>query len=59
MAGGWLLKLKFCFIAATHEPLHLDKRGFIQWKIVDILTSFIWIIISFNRPFGYADGGIF
>jgi hypothetical protein len=41
MAGGWYLKLTFCFMVTTHEPLHLDKRSFVQWKIVDIPTSFI------------------
>jgi len=46
-------------MATTHEPLHLDKRSFVQWKIVDIPTSFILIIIFFNGPFEYGDGGIF
>jgi hypothetical protein len=59
MAGSWYLKLTFCFTATTHEPLHLGKLSFIQWKIVDIPTSFFWIIIFFNRPFEYGNGGIF
>jgi hypothetical protein len=43
----------------THEILHLDKRSLVQWKIVDMPTSFIWIIIFFNGPSEYGDGGIF
>jgi hypothetical protein len=43
----------------TSEPLHSDKRSFVQWKIVDMSTSFIWIIIFFNGPFEYGYGGIF
>jgi hypothetical protein len=58
MAGGWYLKLTLRFVA-THDPLHLDKRSFLQWKIMDINTSFIWIIIFFNGTFEYGDGGIF
>jgi hypothetical protein len=46
-------------MATPHEPLHLDKLSFEQWKIVDIPTSFMWIIILFNGPFEYGDGGIF
>jgi len=46
-------------MATTHEPLYLDKQSLVQWKIMDILTSFIWIIIFFNGPFEYGDGGIF
>jgi hypothetical protein len=59
MAGGWYFKLTFCFMVTTHEPLHLDKRSIVHWKIVDIPTSCIEIIIFFNRPFEYGDGGIF
>jgi hypothetical protein len=59
MAGGWYLKLTFCFLATTHELLYLGKQSFIQWKVADIPTSFIWIIIFFNRSFEYGDGGIF
>jgi hypothetical protein len=55
MVGGWYLKSRCCFMAMTHEPLHLDKRNFVQWKIVDIPISFIWIIIFFNGPFAYAE----
>jgi hypothetical protein len=43
----------------THELLHLDKWSLLQWKIVDITASFIWIIIFFNGPFEYGDGRIF
>jgi hypothetical protein len=59
MAGGWYLKLPFTFILATNEPLHLDERSFVQWKIVDITTSFIWITVFSNGPFEYGDGRIF
>jgi hypothetical protein len=37
----------------THEPLHVDKRSYVQWKIMNITTSFIWIIISFDGAFEY------
>jgi hypothetical protein len=43
-------------MATTHEPLHLGKRSFVQWKIVKIPKSFIWIIILFDGAFEY--GGI-
>jgi hypothetical protein len=46
-------------MVTAHEPLHLDKHSFVEWKIVDIPTSFIWIIIFFNGPFEYGDDGIF
>jgi hypothetical protein len=44
---------------ATHEPLHLDKRSLVKWKIMGMPTSFIWITIFFNGAFEYFDGGIF
>jgi hypothetical protein len=59
MVGEWYLKLTFCFMATIHEPLHLDKRSFAQWKITDIPTSFVWIIIISNGPFEWGNGGIF
>jgi hypothetical protein len=40
----------------THEPLHLDNCSFAQRKIMDIPTSFIWIIIFFDAVF-FNDGG--
>jgi hypothetical protein len=46
-------------MATTHGLLHWDKQSFIQWKIVDVPTSFIWIIIFFNGSVEYGDGGIF
>jgi hypothetical protein len=58
MAGGWYLKLTYCFMETTSKPLHLDKPSFAQWKIEDIPTSFMWVIIFFNRPFEYGDDGI-
>jgi hypothetical protein len=59
MAGGWKLQLTCCFMATTHEPLHLHKRSFAKRKIMDIPISFIWIIIFFNGAIEYGDGGIF
>jgi hypothetical protein len=38
-------KLKFCCMVITHEPLHLDKQNFVQWKIVDIRTSFTGMVV--------------
>jgi hypothetical protein len=46
-------------MATTHEPLHLDKRSFIQQKIMSTPKSFIWTIIFFSEPFEYGDGWIF
>jgi hypothetical protein len=46
-------------MATTHEPLQVDKRSLVQWKIVGIPASFILLIIFCNGPFEYGDGGIF
>jgi hypothetical protein len=35
----------------THDPLHLAKWSFVHWKMMDIHTSFIWIIIFFDGAF--------
>jgi hypothetical protein len=43
----------------AHEPLHLDNWSLLQWKIKDIPTSFIWIIILFNNAFKYGDGATY
>jgi hypothetical protein len=40
----------------SHEPLHLGKPSFAHWKITDITTNLIWIIIFFDGAFEY--GGI-
>jgi hypothetical protein len=58
--GGRLIffKLTFYFMAITHEPLYLDKLSFVHWKIMDIPTRFILIII-FNGPTENSDGGVF
>jgi hypothetical protein len=40
----------------THELMHLGKWSFVHRKIMDIPTSFIWIIIFFDEAFEY--GGI-
>jgi hypothetical protein len=34
-------------MATTHEPLHLNKQNFVQWKIMDMPTSVTWVIIFF------------
>jgi hypothetical protein len=57
MAGGWYLKLTFYFTATTHEPLYLEERSFFQWKMVDIPTSSVLIIILFNRLLNMAMVG--
>jgi hypothetical protein len=43
----------------THKLLQLDKRSLLQWKIMNVSTSFICVIILFNRPFEYDDCTIF
>jgi hypothetical protein len=43
----------------THELLHLDKWSLVQWKIINIRATFIWIIIFFNGRFEYGDHGVF
>jgi hypothetical protein len=40
----------------TREPLNLDKRSLVQWKIMGIPTSSILIIISFDGAFEYGGG---
>jgi hypothetical protein len=40
----------------THKPLHLD---IVRWNIMDIPTSFIWIIIFFDGDFEYGVGSAF
>jgi hypothetical protein len=42
----------------THELLHLYKLSFVHWKIMDIPTSFIWIIF-FDGAFEYGGGSKF
>jgi hypothetical protein len=56
MAGRWVLKFTFYFMERTHETLHLVKWSFVHWKIMNMPTSFIWIIIFFDWAFEY--GGI-
>jgi hypothetical protein len=51
MAGGWMLKFTSYFMERTKEPLQLDKWSFVHWKIMDIPTNFIWIIIFFDSAF--------
>jgi hypothetical protein len=40
----------------NNELLHLNKLSFLHRKIIDIPTSFIWIVIFFSGAFQY--GGI-
>jgi hypothetical protein len=58
MAGSWKLKFTFYFMERTHEPLLLqsDKLSYVQWKIMHIPTSFIWLIIVFGEAFEYRGG---
>jgi hypothetical protein len=42
-----------------HEVLHLVKGSFVCWKIMDIRTSFIRIIIFFDGAFQYDSGSTF
>jgi hypothetical protein len=41
-------------MATTHEPLHLDKWRFVQWKSLDVTATYIWTITFFGVPFAYA-----
>jgi hypothetical protein len=60
MASCWKLKWRtYCLMETTHEPLQVDKRNSLQWKIVDMPTSFIWAIVFFIGSFEYGDGRIF
>jgi hypothetical protein len=34
-------KLTFGFMANTYEPLHLDKRSFVQWKIMEVVKCYV------------------
>jgi hypothetical protein len=42
------LKIIFYFMETTHELLHLVKWSFLLLKIMNMPTSFIWIIILFE-----------
>jgi hypothetical protein len=39
----------------TDELLHVDKSNLLQWKIIDMTVSFIWIIILFDSAFEYGS----
>jgi hypothetical protein len=58
---GGLLKFKINVLLYGNNSwtIALRETNFCTWKIMDIATSFIWVIIFFNRPFEYGDGGIF
>jgi len=49
--GGWKLKFIFCFMETAHTPLYLDKWSLIQYKILDVPTSFMWIITLVPKAF--------
>jgi hypothetical protein len=56
MAAVWMLKFIVCFVETTNEPLHLGKWTLVQKEIMDIPTSFIWIVVLFDTVFKYGDG---
>jgi hypothetical protein len=39
--GRFKFKMNIFFMATTHKLFHLDKRRFVQLKIVEISSSFI------------------
>jgi hypothetical protein len=57
MAGSLNLKFQFWCMEITHGPLHLDKRSSVQWKIMDIATSYIWVSIFFDEVSNLAMVG--
>jgi hypothetical protein len=60
MAGDWKFKYIFYFMERTYEPLYLlGKWRFVQRKIKDIPTSFIWITIFIDGAFEYGGGSTF
>jgi hypothetical protein len=38
----------------AHKPLHLDKLCLTQWKVMDMPTGYIWIILS-DEAYKYGD----
>jgi hypothetical protein len=54
MAFGWKLKFTFYFMDSTHEPLHLDKWSLVHWKVMDIPTRFIRIVIFLTELLNMA-----
>jgi hypothetical protein len=55
MVVGWNLKFTFYFMETAHELLLLEKWNFVQWKIMDIPTSFILNLIFFAGVFEYGS----
>jgi hypothetical protein len=41
-------KIHILFYRNSHEPLYVDQLSFVQSKIMDIPTSFTWVIIFFD-----------
>jgi hypothetical protein len=54
MAGSLKLKFTFYLMEKTRELLHLYKWSFVQWKVMDIPTSYIWIVIFSDGAFSYC-----
>jgi hypothetical protein len=46
-------------MAITHEPLNLGRGSSLQWSIMGLPTSFIWIVVSFDEVFEYGDSAKF
>jgi hypothetical protein len=55
IAGIW--NSHFPLWRQLNEQMHLDKLSLVQWKIIDIPTSFICIIIFYDQAFEYGNGG--
>jgi hypothetical protein len=45
MEGGLKLNAIFCFMQTNHEPFHLVKWNLVQLRAMDMVTSFICIIL--------------
>jgi hypothetical protein len=59
IAGSWKLKFTFYFALATRTVALLGKWCFVQWKIMDIRTSFILITLFFDEVPKYGGGSKF
>jgi hypothetical protein len=57
MAVVWYLKLIFVLWRQLMSRCTYETK-FCTIELMDIPTSFIWIIIFFNKPSAYSDGGI-
>jgi hypothetical protein len=50
------VNIHILFYEISHEPLNLNKRSLVQLNIMDVHTSFIWIVIFFEEAFKRGDG---